>query len=751
MQWFTNMSISGKLKLGFSVTLLFLIALAAVALYQLKHLNEGTDKIASVLLNNATCASDLNTNTSDFRIGECQHILSLEDAEMRKYEKHMEDQLKNIDRNEKQYETTITAAEKPLYDEFKKQWDLYLVENKKIIALSKQMNNDDAAMMNNVTCAADINTNTSDYRIAECQHILSVDDADMRNYEKGMEDQLKNIERNQKQYETTISAAEKPLFDEFKKLWDMYLMESKKIIALSKENKNDEAKKLLRGKSQEAFDSASAKLVECIKLSGVAANNARMVASNAKQLLREKSQEAFDTGSAKLIEIIKMNNETANKAKIDAASAYQTAFYLMVGMGLFAVMVSLLLASSITSSITVPLKEITDASLKIAKGDVAQKLTINSEDETGVLAKCFTELIEYIKTTAGAAAAIAKGDLNVRVTPKSEQDVLSNSFNVMADRLRRSAKAEKEVQASLAEGTQSLSSATTQISATITEQTSGAQEQAAALTETTSTVEELRATSELTAKKSNEVAQIAQAAVKVGEDGAQAVESIMKGMQNIREKVDAIAQNILTLSEQTQQIGEITSAVNDIADQSNLLALNATIEAAKAGEQGKGFAVVAEEVRNLAEQSKQSTAKVRTILGEIQKATNAAVMASEQGTKGVDAGMVLAEKAGDVIRKLGENIRGAAQAVQQITASASQQSVGMDQIAQAMREMDQSTKQFVIGAKEMESAASSLTTLSGQLKRLTDSFKKPAHEETPMPGERRRARPVLVEAEAESV
>ncbi len=610
MQWFTNMSISGKLKLGFGIALLFLIALAGVAISQLKHLNEGADKIATVLLNNATCASDINTNTSDYRIGECQHILSLEDS-------------------------------------------------------------------------------------------------DMRNYEKNMEDQLKNIDRNQKQYETTITSAEKPIYDEFKKLWDLYMGENKKILALSKENKNDDAKKLLRAKSQEYFDFAS----------------------------------------AKLIEIIKLNNDMANAAKIAAANAYQTAFYIMVGLGIFAIVISLLLARAITSSITVPLKEITEASLKIAKGDVAQKLTVRSEDETGVLAKCFQELIEYIKTTAGAAAAIAKGDLDVRLTPKSEQDVLSNSFNVMADRLRRSAKAEKEIQVSLAEGTQSLSSASTQISATITEQTSGAQEQAAAVTETTSTVEELRATSELTAKKSGEVAQIAQTAVKVGEEGAQAVESILKGMQNIREKVDAIAQNILTLSEQTQQIGEITSAVNDIADQSNLLALNATIEAAKAGEQGKGFAVVAEEVRNLAEQSKQSTAKVRTILGEIQKATNAAVMASEQGTKGVDAGMVLAEKAGDVIRKLGENIRAAAQSVQQISASANQQSVGMDQIAQAMREMDQSTKQFVIGAKEMESAAGSLINLSGKLKKLTDSFKRPVQVEA-IPGERRRARPVLEEAEA---
>src|SRR5207237_6717599 len=121
---------------------------------------------------------------------------------------------------------------------------------------------------------------------------------------------------------------------------------------------------------------------------------------------------------------------------------------------------------------------------------------------------------------------------------------------------------------------------------------------------------------------------------------------IVDGMGDIRSKVQTIAQDILALSEQTQQIGEITATVNDIADQSNLLALNAAIEAAKAGEQGKGFAVVASEVRNLAEQSKQATGKVRTILSDIQKATNAAVLPTEQGTSVAESGTGLAGRAG---------------------------------------------------------------------------------------------------------
>src|SRR5207253_5050536 len=112
------------------------------------------------------------------------------------------------------------------------------------------------------------------------------------------------------------------------------------------------------------------------------------------------------------------------------------------------------------------------------------------------------------------------------------------------------------------------------------------------------------------------------------------------------------AENILTLAEQAQAIGEIIAAINDIAEQTNLLALNAAIEASRAGEQGKGFAVVASEVRALADQSKKATAQVRQILGEIQKATNTAVLSTEEVTRGVASAIKVGGQAGQTINSL---------------------------------------------------------------------------------------------------
>jgi methyl-accepting chemotaxis protein len=80
----------------------------------------------------------------------------------------------------------------------------------------------------------------------------------------------------------------------------------------------------------------------------------------------------------------------------------------------------------------------------------------------------------------------------------------------------------------------------------------------------------------------------------------------------VPEQMESIADSVIRLGEQSRAIGEIIMSVSDIADQSNLLSVNAAIEAANAGEHGKGFTVVAQ-VKNLAEQSKQATAQVRTI------------------------------------------------------------------------------------------------------------------------------------------
>ena len=124
---------------------------------------------------------------------------------------------------------------------------------------------------------------------------------------------------------------------------------------------------------------------------------------------------------------------------------------------------------------------------------------------------------------------------------------------------------------------------------------------------------------------------------------------------------------------------------------------------------------MAAEVKALAEQSKQATVQVRGILNEIQKATQAAVMAAEQGVKTSEAGVGLAARSGESIRLLSESLAESAQAAQQIVASAEQQSAGMDQAALAMRNIQQASAQNMASTRQVERAAQDLRELARRL------------------------------------
>lgn len=201
-----------------------------------------------------------------------------------------------------------------------------------------------------------------------------------------------------------------------------------------------------------------------------------------------------------------------------------------------------------------------------------------------------------------------------------------------------------------------------------------------------------------------------------------AVQETIGSMAQIKARVGSIAENILALSEQTQQIGEIIATVNDIASQSNMLALNAAVEAARAGEHGKGFAIVAAEVRNLAEQSRQATAQVRTILSDIQNGINATVMATEEGAKVVDEGLKLASQTGGVIEQLADVIDEAAQASMQMKAGGQQQTSGVEQIATAMQSINQATQQNLAGTRQAEKAAQDLNALAHRLTETVEQY-----------------------------
>jgi methyl-accepting chemotaxis protein len=386
-------------------------------------------------------------------------------------------------------------------------------------------------------------------------------------------------------------------------------------------------------------------------------------------------------------------------------------------VGIFSALVLLVIVGLyLTRNIAQPVAEISAAAQAVAVGDLAVNVPLSSRtDEIGDLTRSFVLMIDSMRKLAQAKEKIASGDLTVEFEPRSDKDILARGFLTMRDRLRR-------VTREMRDSVNVLSSSAQQIVATATQVASAATGTATAVSQTTTTVEEVKQTAQLSSQKAKLVSESAQKATQVAQNGKKSVQDSIDGMKKIREQMESIAESIVRLSEQGQTIGEIMLTVNDLAEQSNLLAVNASIEAAKAGEHGKGFAVVAQEVRSLAEQSKQATAQIRTILADIQKATAAAVMVTEQGSKATDAGVRQSVQVGESVQRLADHIVEAAQAATQIAASSHQQMVGMDQVASAMETIKTASAQNVASTRQTEAAAKNIQELGHKLKAIVEQY-----------------------------
>lgn len=316
------------------------------------------------------------------------------------------------------------------------------------------------------------------------------------------------------------------------------------------------------------------------------------------------------------------------------------------------------------------------------------------------------------------AQVIAEGNLAVeamRVKTRDEIGRLAASFNAMVDSLREVAGETQAV-------TENLNSAGAEILATSQEQASATKEQAAAVQEITSTVEEINQSGVQVSERARQVASAADTTTASSTQGMQAVETISKAMEGIQSQANTVAENVVMLSEKTQAIGEIIATVNDIAEQSNLVALNAAIEAADAREDGRRFSVVAGEIKNLADQAKEATGQVRTILEEIQKGINTTVMVTEEAVKRVEFGREKVQVAEETMSKMADSIKESAGAFQQIVGATNQQQIGLEQVTQALHEIRQASQQTATSTGQLGEAAENLNTLGLQLRRLVERY-----------------------------
>ena len=328
----------------------------------------------------------------------------------------------------------------------------------------------------------------------------------------------------------------------------------------------------------------------------------------------------------------------------------------------------------------------------------------------------FTRVL--VRDIKSVQVSIDNADLNTQfnATRQDEMGELQHSFDRFVSNIRDTLLQVSETAASVASASAEISSSTEEMAAGSQEQTTQSEEIARA-------VEQMAKTIAVNSENAGETAHTAEQAKTAAEQGGKVVSETVVEMKQIANVVRESAGTIQNLGKSSDQIGEIIGVIEHIADQTNLLALNAAIEAARAGEQGRGFAVVADEVRKLAEQTTKATKQIAGMIQQIQSDSHGAVNAMANATKQVDAGILLADKAGVSLQEIVRTSQKVTDMVTQIAVANEEQSSSSEQISKNMEAIATVTQQTASGTQQIARAAEDLNRLTEALQQIVNQFK----------------------------
>ncbi|GEM_PF-3477417 len=441
-------------------------------------------------------------------------------------------------------------------------------------------------------------------------------------------------------------------------------------------------------------------------------------------------------------------------------------------VGLIILIITLLLAITILylyiEYAISPLAELTAVAKRVSTGDLTQRAEVKREDEIGLLAGVFNQMLTDIKNVIKKIQIITKKLTSLSDEVQDTAEEVYSGATAQFKAVEETGSSIEELNASMREITEKIdvlsssseesSSSITELTATIAEvdrnmeslssaieeTSSSISQMTAAIKEVASHIEELFKASENTAasmnqidksiseieRNTNETLQLSEKVTENATRGKEAVDYTRDSIREIKQTFSEVAKAIERLNAKTEEIGSILLVIDDIAEQTNLLALNAAIIAAQAGEEGKSFAVIADEIKELVERTSLSTKEVGDLINSLREESTYAKEALEKSDEKVNKSVTLSEEAGKALEEILNSAMLSTERMKEISRSTTDQANGSHQVTESINRIVEMARKISIATKDQEAGSERILHAIEDMRQIARKVKISTKEQT---------------------
>ena len=535
------------------------------------------------------------------------------------------------------------------------------------LLLQMQQINDAATVMAEryipvIDLAGRLNNDVSQHRMMEIRHVYATSRAMKEDREKVMTSLKNNIDGYLQELSGLVRtpAAKQALrlADEGMKA---YCSLSDKLMDISRQDRAEEAVKLLLGDSRILYNDLSERI-----------NN--------------------------LVLEVRKNVDAANA---EADVKFERSNMIGIILTVLSILISVLLAIMIVRNSVRQLGkdpgELNAIAHRVVDGDY-------NVDDGGKKMGVYGAIVEMVNALKTHIESARRESENAR-----EQSAKAQEAMRQAEAAGREAQAKTQAMLVAADKLEQVgtvvSSASSELSAQIEQSDRGAAESASRLSEAATAMNEMNATVQEVAKNAGSASAASAETKAKAEAGAQVVEKAVHSIEQVHQMSLELKDDMAQLNEHAQDITRIMGVISDIADQTNLLALNAAIEAARAGEAGRGFAVVADEVRKLAEKTMASTNDVGNAIRAIQESTAKSMTGVDNAVERIGEATELANQSGAALQEIVATVEATGDQVNAIATASEEQSAASEEINQSIVQVNEMSRQTAEAMAEAAKAS----------------------------------------------